>query len=116
MPDKWRHLTKLLTEDSWEVVRISGSHRIYTKPGRRCIPVAFHGGSVTRKYAKLVLRQAGLVGQMDEEDTGVLNNNTDEWAGLSTSGVGDVSVSCLEESARIPSPQRLSYVTEQEKQ
>jgi hypothetical protein len=50
-------LTQALERDSLKLERISGSHHIFTKPGRRCIPVAFHGGSVSPRYASVVRRQ-----------------------------------------------------------
>jgi hypothetical protein len=43
-----------------DVARVSGSHHIFTKPRCRCIPVAFHDGTITPSYAATVLRQAGL--------------------------------------------------------
>jgi hypothetical protein len=54
---RWVQLTQALERDSLKLERISGSHHIFTKPGRRCIPVAFHGGSVSPRYASVVRRQ-----------------------------------------------------------
>ena len=50
--------------------RISGSHFIFVKRGHHSIPLAFHGDkSLTKKYAKLVLKQAGIVvGDVVAED------------------------------------------------
>ena len=67
LPVKWRHLVKLLEENQWKVDRISGSHYIFVKLHCRPIPLAFHGDRVlTRRYAQLVLKQAGIIGDTDE--------------------------------------------------
>ncbi len=66
-PVKWRRLVKLFEEHQWKVDRISGSHYICVKPLCRPIPLAFHGDRVlTRRYAKLVLKQARIIGDTDE--------------------------------------------------
>ena len=69
LPKRWVHLKKALERDEWKLNRISGSHHIFVKPGHRCIPVAFHGGTISPRYARLVLRQAGL----DAQEYGILD-------------------------------------------
>jgi len=60
LPKRWFQLKHVLEKEEWKLDRISGSHHIFTKPKCRCIPVAFHGGTVSRRYASLILKQAGL--------------------------------------------------------
>mmetsp|Transcript_17947 Transcript_17947/g.44356 ORF Transcript_17947/g.44356 Transcript_17947/m.44356 type:complete len:738 (+) Transcript_17947:117-2330(+) len=72
-PKRWVRVKKMLEDDGWELDRITGSHHVFTKPGVRCIPLAFHGGTISNDYAGRVLRQAGLGGSC--EDT---SNNDDE--------------------------------------
>lgn len=98
LPVKWKRLTKLFEERSWRVDRISGSHYVFTKPGRRCIPLAFHGNkSLTRRYAKLVLRQAQIIG-----DKEALSGGRDETEDSEdqTGYVGDCSNNKEEETAK----------------
>lgn len=68
IPDKFRRLSKLLEAHEWKLVRITGSHYIFEKPGKRCIPVAFHGGSISRRYAEMVVQQAGLLTNTNASD------------------------------------------------
>mmetsp|Transcript_23299 Transcript_23299/g.28628 ORF Transcript_23299/g.28628 Transcript_23299/m.28628 type:complete len:113 (+) Transcript_23299:157-495(+) len=59
-PKRWIRLRQMLEKEDYVLERISGSHHIFSKPGRRCIPVAFHGGTISQKYAVMVLKQAGI--------------------------------------------------------
>jgi predicted RNA binding protein YcfA (HicA-like mRNA interferase family) len=73
VPQKWRHLRGLLEANGWKEDRISGSHYIFVKKGHRCIPLAFHGASVSKRYAKLVLHQAQTLPANEESaDASVL--------------------------------------------
>ena len=69
VPVKWPRLIKVFEEHGWRLDRISGSHFIFVKSGHRSIPLAFHGNrSLTKKYVKLVLKQADIVGDVVAED------------------------------------------------
>eukprot|EP00961_Rhodomonas_salina_P186617 2519572-Rhodomonas_salina.1 len=43
--------------DGWTCDRITGSHHIFRKQGRRSIPIAVHGGHIAPGMARLVIRQ-----------------------------------------------------------
>jgi predicted RNA binding protein YcfA (HicA-like mRNA interferase family) len=51
---------KALDKAGWTMARIAGSHRIFTKAGRRCLPIAVHNGMLRRDVVRAVIRQAGL--------------------------------------------------------
>ena len=68
IPKRFDRVVKLLEDDSWKLSRISGSHHIFTKSGRRCIPVAFHGGIMPKFHARRVLKQAGIIGPNENGD------------------------------------------------
>jgi predicted RNA binding protein YcfA (HicA-like mRNA interferase family) len=55
-----RVLFKMLAGADWELDRITGSHHIFTKQGKRCIPVAVHGSRVSRSLTRQILKQAGV--------------------------------------------------------
>eukprot|EP00978_Attheya_sp_CCMP212_P018743 scaffold51798_cov57-Attheya_sp.AAC.2 len=78
IPDKFRRLKKILEDNKWRVDRISGSHYIFVKPGQRSIPLAFHGGSVTRRYAAMILRQAEIRVTDDDEIFNTEEPTTDD--------------------------------------
>lgn len=65
LPKRWVRLKQMLEREEWKLDRISGSHHIFTKSGRRCIPVAFHGGTVSPRYASKILQQAGLSNEVN---------------------------------------------------
>ena len=50
-------LQKNLEEDAWLLDRINGSHHVFIKAGRRCIPVAFHGGTTSLHHVSMMLKQ-----------------------------------------------------------
>ena len=64
----------LLRSAGWQEDRVSGSHHIFTRDGRSCIPVAVHGGKLRQDVVRHVLRHAGLtgtgVGEADERVPG----------------------------------------------
>ncbi|CAD7935473.1 unnamed protein product [Amoebophrya sp. A120] len=51
---------RLMRQNGWKLVRITGSHHIHVKPGKCCIPVVVHNRCVRRDVARAVLKQAGL--------------------------------------------------------
>ena len=57
---KYEELHKRVRKAGWELVRTSGSHRIYSKDGRT-YPVPFHGGKeVGKGLALKVIKEMGL--------------------------------------------------------
>ena len=75
-----------MADHSWTVDRESESHYIHRKARHGSIPVVVHGGSIARKYAKLVLRQTGIpiVGTD-------LENDMEDFRGGPSIGIGDRS-------------------------
>ena len=67
LPKRWKQLKQKLVNDEWILDRVSGSHHIFTKVGRRCIPLAFHGGTMSPQYAALILKQAEIGSEIDDE-------------------------------------------------
>ena len=67
LPKRWKQLKQKLVNDEWILDRVSGSHHIFTKVGRRCIPLAFHGGTISPQYAALILKQAEIGSEIDNE-------------------------------------------------
>ena len=67
LPKRWKQLKQKLVNDEWILDRVSGSHHIFTKIGRRCIPLAFHGGTISPQYAALILKQAEIGSEIDNE-------------------------------------------------
>ena len=58
---KSRELIKLLKDNGWVQARIEGSHHIFTKAGRRAVPVPVHGGQdVPKGLAHKILKEAGI--------------------------------------------------------
>ncbi|QWV95790.1 type II toxin-antitoxin system HicA family toxin [Geomonas oryzisoli] len=56
-----KQLKKLLLESGWRLDRISGSHHIMIKDGRRSIPVPNHGNvDLPKGLVHAVLKQAGI--------------------------------------------------------
>ena len=58
---RFREIEKMVLDDGWTLVNVSGSHYQYkhpTKPGKVTIP--FHKGDVHPKTASSILKQAGL--------------------------------------------------------
>ena len=58
---KSRDLIKLLKDNGWVLERIEGSHHIFTKAGRRSVPVPIHGGQdIPKSLAHKILKEAGI--------------------------------------------------------
>ncbi|MBD3345704.1 MAG: addiction module toxin, HicA family [Chitinivibrionales bacterium] len=56
-----KELIKILENDGWILDRISGSHHILIKEGKRSIPVPVHGKKdIPIGLAKKILKQAGI--------------------------------------------------------
>ncbi len=56
-----KDLIKLLKDDGWVLDRISGSHHIMIKEGRRSIPIPVHGKKeIPIGLTKRILKQAGI--------------------------------------------------------
>ena len=62
-PRRAHDMFVLLEKNGWKKDRITGSHHIFQKPGRRCIPVAVHRSEVAPGLRRLILKQAGLSGR-----------------------------------------------------
>ena len=55
-----KQIMDILKDNGWELARISGSHHIFTKDGRRNVPVPVHGNKDLGAFAKRLLNQAGI--------------------------------------------------------
>ena len=44
----------MLEAKGYTLARISGSHRVFTKPGARAVPIPVHRGRVKAAYVRLV--------------------------------------------------------------
>jgi predicted RNA binding protein YcfA (HicA-like mRNA interferase family) len=56
-----RELKKRLEGHGWAFDRISGSHHIMVREGRRSIPVPIHGSrDLPKGLVKAILKQAGI--------------------------------------------------------
>jgi predicted RNA binding protein YcfA (HicA-like mRNA interferase family) len=56
-----REITKLLTQDGWELDRCRGSHKQYKHPTKKgIVTVPNHTGDLKIKTATSILKQAGL--------------------------------------------------------
>ncbi len=56
-----KELKKRLEGHGWILDRISGSHHIMIKQGRRSIPVPVHGATdLPKGLVKAILKQAGI--------------------------------------------------------
>lgn len=58
---RFRDIEKIILDDGWYLVDISGSHYQYkhpTKPGKVTIP--FHRGDIPQRVVNSILKQAGL--------------------------------------------------------
>ena len=72
LPKRWKQLKQKLVNDEWILDRVSGSYHIFTKVGRRCILLAFYGGTMSPQYAALILKQAEIGSEIDNE-VGIIN-------------------------------------------
>ena len=60
---KGRELIKLLEKEGWILDRISGSHHIMVKEGRRSIPIPVHKGKeIPKILVETILKQAQIKG------------------------------------------------------
>ena len=56
-----RDLIKILKDHGWVLDRISGSHHIMVKEGKRSIPIPVHGKKeIPIGLSKRILKQAGV--------------------------------------------------------
>jgi predicted RNA binding protein YcfA (HicA-like mRNA interferase family) len=51
---RFAELRRLLESHGWELTRISGSHHVFTKPGKLPISIPVHRGKVKKVYVKKV--------------------------------------------------------------
>ncbi|HMM59028.1 MAG TPA: type II toxin-antitoxin system HicA family toxin [Candidatus Rifleibacterium sp.] len=55
-----KELIKILEAKGWKHERTSGSHQIMTKPGKRSIPIPFHGNKdFDPKFIRMIEKQTG---------------------------------------------------------
>ena len=59
-----------LRDAGWREDRVSGSHHIFKRAGRACLPVAVHGGKLRRDVVRHILRNAGLQETASDEVDG----------------------------------------------
>lgn len=58
---KGKELVRLLKEHGWVLDRISGSHHIMVKEGRRPVPVPVHGNKdLNKSLLHGILKEAGI--------------------------------------------------------
>jgi len=56
-----KQLKKLLETNGWSLDRISGSHHIMIREGRRSVPIPMHGSAELPKgLLNAILKQTGL--------------------------------------------------------
>lgn len=56
-----KQLRKQLEEHGWRLDRISGSHHIMVREGRRSIPIPVHGSAdLPKGLVNAILKQAGI--------------------------------------------------------
>jgi len=51
---RFADVSRALTKNGWELKRISGSHHVFTGPGRRIVVIPVHRGKVKAVYAREV--------------------------------------------------------------
>jgi predicted RNA binding protein YcfA (HicA-like mRNA interferase family) len=52
--EKFAVVRRLLERNGWTLVRVSGSHHIFTKPGRSLISIPVHANRVKARYVREV--------------------------------------------------------------
>jgi predicted RNA binding protein YcfA (HicA-like mRNA interferase family) len=58
-----RELIRALKRNGWVLDRVSGSHHIMIKEGRRSVPVPVHGSrELPKGLVAAILKQAGIEG------------------------------------------------------
>ncbi len=55
-----KQVLKILKMNGWKLDRISGSHHIMVKDGRRSVPVPLHGAEDMGVLAQRIFREAGI--------------------------------------------------------
>lgn len=56
-----KELIKILKKNGWVLDRISGSHHIMVKEGKRSIPIPLHGKKdIPKGLASSIIKQAGI--------------------------------------------------------
>jgi predicted RNA binding protein YcfA (HicA-like mRNA interferase family) len=55
-----REIMDKLKAHGWALDRISGSHHVFIKAGRRPVSVPFHGNKDIGHLAKRILKEAGI--------------------------------------------------------
>ena len=54
---KFNEICKYAEIRGWKLDRIRGSHHIYTKPGKRSVPIQKHSKEIEGAYLKRILKQ-----------------------------------------------------------
>ena len=58
---KAKELLKILKKEGWKIGRVTGSHHIMVKEGKRPIPIPVHGSKDVKKgLLSAIFRQAGI--------------------------------------------------------
>jgi len=55
-----REIMEILKENGWKLTRVTSSHHVFSKEGRRPVPVPFHGKKDLGDFGKEILSQAGI--------------------------------------------------------
>ena len=55
-----REIMGILKKSGWTLDRITSSHYVFVKAGRRSVPVPFHGSKDLGDFGKRILDQAGI--------------------------------------------------------
>ncbi|MCL2139624.1 MAG: type II toxin-antitoxin system HicA family toxin [Treponema sp.] len=55
-----KEIMKILKANGWELERITSSHHIFSRPGRRPVSVPLHGKKDLGDFGKMILSQAGI--------------------------------------------------------
>ena len=96
-------LTYVSWQGKWTLARISGSHHIFTKQGRRSLPVALHGGDMgwlSVHTARLLRKQAGLRDVAEEVYELEPTVEDDDLAAITDDLCADVDELSVEENPR----------------
>lgn len=48
---------QVLEGDDWQEVRITGDHHVFTKPGKRTLPIVPENGKVKRGYLRRIAKE-----------------------------------------------------------
>jgi len=55
-----RQVMDILKKNGWALERVSGSHHIFVKEGRRSVAVPLHGSQDIGGLARRILKEAGI--------------------------------------------------------